>query len=110
MLNDRIGLSGSDLAEIRKAAGAYGIEEQPFAETQTGGVYAFRHPGHPRKSDWTFVLDWHWNKHWVRFHRRFIDKVPAELIVDIEKKKGGNFSVRYEDLKKALDICTSTLR
>jgi len=109
LINDRIGLSVSDLAEVKKTSGAYGIEEQPFAATKQGGVYAFRHPEHPRKSDWTFVLDWHWNKGWVRFHRRFVEELQAaELVVDAQRGGGKNCSVKYEDLRKALDLCCAS--
>jgi hypothetical protein len=112
LINDRIGLNVSDLAEVRMVAAAYGVEEQPFAPTKQGGSTHSGTPSSPENLIGHFVLDWHWNKHWVRFHRRFIGKLEAaELVIHRENGGGKNCSVRYEDFKKALDICcTSTSR
>jgi hypothetical protein len=111
MLNDRIGLSRSELAEIEKAAAAYGIEARPFRVTQKGGNYPFWQTEELRSGYWTFVIDWDWKKRRVRFHRRFVERLlAAGLVVDTERGAGKNCSVEYKYLKAALGLCSAESR
>jgi len=57
MKNERIGLTETDFADIKRIASEFQIEELPFRPTQQGGNYPFRRP--EQKMPWAFVLDWH---------------------------------------------------
>src|SRR3974390_3148085 len=102
VVNERIGLSQEGLAGVTRLAAEHGLEALPFRPTKAGGNYPFQRPD--GYSPWVFVIDWHWRKGWVRFHKKFIPRLEqANLIVDREATR--NCSVRYSDFRQALRIC-----
>jgi hypothetical protein len=105
MKNDRLRLSDSEFSEIERTAKAYNIDSQPHAPTLKGGFYAFKHP---ERKDWVFGLDWVWRQRLIRFHRDFIPRLQAAgLVVAVEKGGGKNCTVREQDLRNALGLCTA---
>lgn len=104
MKNERIGLSDLDFDDIRQIAAEYQVEEYPYRERKRDGGY---YPFHRRDKTWVFVIDFHWNKRWLRFNKAFIPQLEqAGLVVAKEAGAGRNCSVRYQDFRQALRLCT----
>lgn len=107
MDNQKIHLTDDDLARIKRTAAEYGLDSLPAGITLKGPAYGFKHPDH---KPWVFVLDWHWRKRWVRFHKSFIDRLKAAgLVVHEERGAGRNCSVEATRLIEALEICMANL-
>jgi len=109
MKNERINLTETDFADIKRIAAEYQIEALPFAPTKAGGNYGFQHPKQKGTvGAWVFVIDWHWRRRWVRIHRQFIPRLEqANLVVSREAGAGRNCSIRYSDFRQALQLCVS---
>lgn len=100
-------MTDADLGSIKRTAAAYGLGSLPPETPLAGPVYGFKHPDH---EPWVFVLDWHWRKRWIRFHKTFIDRLQAAgLVVHQERGAGRNCSVQAANLTGALEICTAGL-
>jgi hypothetical protein len=108
---NKIKLTETELAEIKRIAAEYQIEALPFVQTKAGGVYCFQHPKQKgTKGAWVFAIDWKWHQCQVRFHRRFIPCLEqANLVEDIEAGAGRNCSVMYSDFRRALQVCLSEI-
>jgi hypothetical protein len=50
MKNERINLTETDFADIKRIAAEYQIEALPFAPTKAGGNYGFQHPS--KRAPW----------------------------------------------------------